>query len=144
MTRLTLAQARPSRCSGWLTFTHPNYHFRQAAAQPTKRFNSSRGGPKQVPYIKMARMCPNLRPNSLRIFVLLFFRARDFERSLFSKSPTYSSYKHASYYLGLSLSTYLDNKLRSRMKLELKNLANSIIKRAVRRGLIANCSKINP
>ena len=27
VTRLTLAQARLSRCSGWLTFAYPNYHF---------------------------------------------------------------------------------------------------------------------
>ena len=100
--------------SGWLTFAHPNYHFRQAAAQPTKRFNSSRGGRELVPHIKMARMCPILGP-SLRVFVLLFFRARDLERSLFSKSPAYTSHKHASYCLALSLLIYLDNKLRSRM-----------------------------
>src|SRR6187551_1728853 len=109
VTRLTLAQARLSRCSGWLTFAHPNYHFRQAAAQPTKRFNSSRRGPELVPSIKMARMYPILGPNSLRM--LLFFHARDPERSLFSKSPTYNSHKHASHYLALSLSTYLHNKL---------------------------------
>ena len=37
MTLLTLAQARLSNCSGFaqaLTFAHPNYHYRQAAAQP--------------------------------------------------------------------------------------------------------------
>jgi len=77
--------------SGWLTFAHPNCHFRQATAQPTKRFNLSRGGPELVPYIKIARMCPILGPNSLRVFVLLSFRARDLERSLCSKSPTYNS-----------------------------------------------------
>ena len=87
VTRLTLAQARLSRCSGWLTFAYPNYHFRQAAAQPAKRFNSSRGGPELVPYIKMARMCPILGPNSLRMFGLLFFHARDLSRSLSSSGP---------------------------------------------------------
>ena len=92
----------------------------------------------------MARMCPILGPNSLRVFVLLFFYAKDLEKSLFSKSPTYTSYKHASYYLALSLLIYLDNELRSRMELELKNLVKSVIKRAVRRGLIADRFKINP
>ena len=92
----------------------------------------------------MAKMCPILGRNSLRVFVLLFFHAGDLERSLFFKSPTYNSYKHASYYLALSSSTYLDNKLRSRIELEPKNSASSVIKRAVRRDLTADRFEINP
>jgi len=90
-------------------------------------------------------MCPILRL-SLRVFVLLFFRARDLERSLFCKSPAYTSHKHASHYLALNLLIYLNNKLRSRMELEPKTLglAKSVIKRAVRRGLTVNRFKINP
>ena len=94
----------------------------------------------------MARIYTIFGPNSLYIFILLFFYARDRERSLFFKSPTYSSYKHASYYLALSLLTYLDNKLRSGIELELKtlDLVKSVIKKAIRRGLIADRFKINP
>jgi len=89
-------------------------------------------------------MCPILGLNSLCVFVLLFFSARDLSRSLFSKSPAYNSYKHASLCLALSSSRYLNNKLRSRMELEPKNSAKSVIERAVMRGLTADRSKINP
>ena len=91
-------------------------------------------------------MCPILGLNSLGVFVLFFFRLRDLEKSLFSKSPTYTSYKYAPYCLALSLLIYLDNELRSGMELEPKtlDLAKSVIKRAAKRGFTTNRSKINP
>ena len=80
----------------------------------------------------MTRMCPILEPDSLRMFLLLFFRARNLEKSLFSKSPAYTSHKHASDYSTLSSSAYLDNKLRSGMELEPKTLDSA---KAVLNGL---------
>ena len=65
------AQSLLRICLGWLTFAHPMYHFRQAAPQPAKRFNSSRGGLELVPYIKVAKMCPIFETSSLCVFVLL-------------------------------------------------------------------------
>jgi len=52
VTLLTLVQARLSRCSGFAQ-AGSHLHFRQVVAQPVKRFNSSRGGPELVPYIKI-------------------------------------------------------------------------------------------
>jgi hypothetical protein len=54
VTLLAPAQARPSLCSafysGWLTFAHPNYHFRQAAAQPAESLQVKPRGPELVIY----------------------------------------------------------------------------------------------
>jgi len=76
------AQSLLRICLGWLTFAHPMYHFRQAAPQPANPFNSSRGGPELLPYIKVAKMPPTAynRPSPL-LYLILVKQATSFHSS---------------------------------------------------------------
>jgi len=130
-----LAQARLSRWSGFAQVGPPLLTLITIFGRLRRSLRNASTlaeGPRVSPIYKNGQNVPHFGPNSLYVFVLLFFRLGDLERSLFSKSPAYTSHKHASYCLALSLSTYLtylDNKLRSRMEMELKtsDLAKSVI-----------------